>query len=428
MSHLLDHLRQAVKQARRHPSAQRPKKSPIFSKSASNTRTIWEKLPMNVLIKILVQCELGEIHSFSATCRLVHQRVYHIEPAIAKAYLQCRRHKGQGSELAIGDDLTFISDLFPPPPPHYTESGALEESPDYSFGYLTDLTRCWRTCIRLSYYFAEYLVQHYLETDTTARELWASSKTEKEFIYSKGVGALQARLLPSIAYLVYFLESFADTTTPTHSLDAQERILQEPPFTDPEVLLSTHHTMHTLIHTVRHLMAPDIPLTSSQTWVSLLLTTSTLERIVDLFAAVAADNQQPAEKNKKHEPATKPHHHDNHEHAHHQTQTTSSHGHNHTHSTSTTSHSHSHPSSHWSHRMDFLWHMRRDYGDFLASLGDQDPETGHSGLVPRLREIWFDVAEREIRARGLAAHSAEVEPVLHGGGPRLGCEVCCSLV
>ncbi|RAH84800.1 hypothetical protein BO86DRAFT_231155 [Aspergillus japonicus CBS 114.51] len=446
MSHFLEHLRQVVRQARRHPSSQRPRKSPINSKPAGNTRTAWEKLPVDVLVKILVQCELEEIHSFSATCRLLHQRVYHDEAAIAKAYLQHRRREDpyhlQGRRepsVAIGDDLTFISDLFPPPPPHYTPSGTLEESPDYSFGYLTDLTRCWRTCVRLSFYLAEYLVQHYLETDPTARELWASSKTEKEFVYSKGVGALQARLLPSITYLVYFLESCADTTTPTHSLDCQERILQEPPFTDPDVLLSTHHTMHTLIHTVRHLMAPDIPYTSSQTWVSLLLTTSTLERTVDLFVAVAADSteqqqqQDPRKKKEKpdhdhrhrqqHHHSHEPHHHNQaHEHPPPQPQPQSQ-PHQLPHRTSPTT-----TTTHWSHRMDFLWHMRRDYGDYLAALvgdgHDDPPDTGHSGMVPRLQEIWFAAAERKIRERGLAAHAAEVVGVLHGGGPRLGCAGC----
>ncbi|RAK74050.1 F-box protein [Aspergillus fijiensis CBS 313.89] len=430
MSHFLEHLRQVVRQARRHPSSQRPRKSPIISKPARNTRTAWEKLPVDVLVKILVQCELEEIHSFSATCRLLHQRVYHNEAAIAKAYLQHRRRedpyhpqKCQEPNVAIGDDLTFVSDLFPPPPPHYTASGTLEESPDYSFGYLTDLTRCWRTCVRLSFYLAEYLVQHYLETDPTARELWASSKTEKEFVYSKGVGALQARLLPSITYLVYFLESCADTTSPTHSLDCQERILQEPPFTDPDVLLATHHTMHTLIHTVRHLMAPDIPYTSSQTWVSLLLTTSTLERIVDLFVAVAADDstpQHPGPRNKteKHDHQRQHHHshNPNNNHIDHPPTQTQSHPH------------HSETHTHWSHRMDFLWHMRRDYGDYLAALVGDDqtdpPDTGHSGMVPRLQEIWFAAAERAIRERGLGPHAPEVVRVLHGGGPRLGCAVC----
>ncbi|PYH47847.1 F-box protein [Aspergillus saccharolyticus JOP 1030-1] len=442
MSHFLEHLRQVVRQARRHPSSQRPRKSPITSKPANSTPAIWEKLPVDVLVKILVQCDLEEIHSFSATCRLLHQRIYSIEPTIAKAYLQRRRREdrytaplNQESRIAAGDDLTFISDLFPPPPPHYTPSGTLQESPDYSFGYLTDLARCWRTCIRLSFYLAEYLVQHYLETNSVARELWASSKTEKEYVYSKGVGALQARLLPSIAYLVYFLESCADTTTPTHSLDLQERILQAPPFTDAEVLLSTHHTMHTLIHTVRHLMAPDIPYTSSPTWVSLLLTTSTLERIVDLFAAVAADSQPEAQTKKKCEHNQPHQHHDrtqaqahnnSHKQPHHEPNPSSPHSHSHHTSTS---------SSHWSHRMDFLWQMRRDYGDFLASLvgpdhhhhhEDLDLDTGHSRMVPRLQAIWFEAAEREIQARGLGGHAPEVVSVLHGGGPRLGCAVCCS--
>lgn len=91
--------------------------------------------------------------------------------------------------------MTFISDLFPPPPPQYTDEMPQDDRPKYSFGYLTDLTRCWSTCVSLSYYLAAYAVQHHLQTDSMAQVLWSSSKTEKEFIYTKGVSLLQSRIL-----------------------------------------------------------------------------------------------------------------------------------------------------------------------------------------------------------------------------------------
>lgn len=51
------------------------------------------------------------------------------------------------------------------------------------------------TCLRLSYYLADYTVQHHLQYDPEAKPLWSSCKTEKEVVYSRAVGVLQSRLL-----------------------------------------------------------------------------------------------------------------------------------------------------------------------------------------------------------------------------------------
>jgi hypothetical protein len=105
-------------------------------------------------------------------------------------------HEGHSIDgvLSPGDDIAFISELFPPPPPEYN-SDMDQDNAGYSLGYLGDLTRCWKTCIRLSYHLADHVVEHHLETDPIAHPLWSSSKTEKEVVYSKAVVSLQAKLL-----------------------------------------------------------------------------------------------------------------------------------------------------------------------------------------------------------------------------------------
>jgi hypothetical protein len=156
--------------------------------SNSQKQPIWKRLPGTVLAKILAQCDLQDIYSLMLSCRILREQIYQ------QPY---RYITETGHELApsAGDDLTFISSLFPPPPPQYTSDGIRDDLPEYSFGYLVDLTRCWKTCIKLSYYLTEYVIHHHLQTDPIAQSSWPSSKTEKQFIYSKGVGQLQARLL-----------------------------------------------------------------------------------------------------------------------------------------------------------------------------------------------------------------------------------------
>lgn len=155
-------------------------------------QSIWETLPSDILIRILAQCELNDIHALALVCRVLHRRIYQHEPAIAQEYLCRRLHQHCPAVLSPGDNLTLIYNLFPPPPPHYPSTdGSLENNfPEYSFSYLSDLTRCWRTCIRLSFYLAEMTVQHHLETETTIRGV-----SEQEAVYSKAICQLQDRLL-----------------------------------------------------------------------------------------------------------------------------------------------------------------------------------------------------------------------------------------
>lgn len=166
--------------------------------SFGSKESAWKRLPSDVFVAIVAYCELEDIKSLALTCRLLHYLVFKNEFAISRAYIERRKQKPglEGCEISTlpGDDLTFISELFPPPPPHYTW-GNDQANPEYSLGYLDDLTRCWTTCVQLSYHLADQVIQHHLETDAVARGLWNSSKTEKEVVFSKAVGMLQAKLL-----------------------------------------------------------------------------------------------------------------------------------------------------------------------------------------------------------------------------------------
>jgi hypothetical protein len=162
---------------------------------------MWKRLPDNVLVLITSFSGLEDIVSLALTCHLLHHRIAKNEYAIAHSFLKLHTRNraledyyDEGDEFSPGDDLTFVSELFPPPPPEYT-IGEGHDDAGYTLGYLADLKRCWSTCIRLSYHLADHVVRHHLENDSLARSLWSSSKTEKEYVYSKAVETLQARLL-----------------------------------------------------------------------------------------------------------------------------------------------------------------------------------------------------------------------------------------
>lgn len=127
-----------------------------------NNQFIWQTLPSPILIQILGQCDLHDLFALTLVCRVLHRRVYQLEYGICQKYIRLRRwnHDASFSACSPGDDITFITELFPPRPPpyaaHYDSDGGVvrDDLPEYSFEYLSDLTRCWRTCIRLSFYLA----------------------------------------------------------------------------------------------------------------------------------------------------------------------------------------------------------------------------------------------------------------------------------
>lgn len=121
-------------------------------------------------------------------------------------------------------------------------------------------------------------------------------------------------------------------------------------------------------------MAPDIAYVSTENWLSLLLTTSTLERIEEFFIAAAADRDD--------KEATR--------------------------SRSTI----------WSRRVEFMLHMRKDLDEYFSMVNG-----GASGTL-RLRDIWFEAAEKELYRRDAIPHARDDVPVIHGSGVMLQCRFC----
>ncbi|KAJ5632865.1 hypothetical protein N7490_009204 [Penicillium lividum] len=362
-----------------------------LSFSVGSKESIWKRLSDNALVRLVSLCELDDIASLALTCRLLHRRIFKNELAISHAYMNLHRRGTCGfkndTNLSPGNDLTFISELFPPPPPHYAIGDGHDDA-DYSFAYLSDLKRCWTTCIQLSYYLADHAVRHHLDTDPIARPLWTSSKTEKEVVYSRAVATLHAKLLYPMAYAIFFLESCAadahssdssvQITNLFKSIEDQKSILQSSPFTNTQILLSTQHCLELLCATVRRLMHPEFPYSSSESWVSLLLMTSTLERILQFFIAVAHDEE------KRESPSR---------------------------------------TSSWSRRRDFMWQMRDDLGHYVASSGLTFNRVSHAPLA--LENVWFGACHQEMLRRGGVPHETEEPvPVLHGSAIKLHCKYC----
>ncbi|KAJ5334810.1 hypothetical protein N7452_007213 [Penicillium brevicompactum] len=380
MAHFLDRVKTVLRRGRRSSSYVGPKDP------------VWKKLPSHIFVAILASCELKDIGSLSLSCRLLHDRVAKLEFAIAWEYIQLRKqihHHGYSLNefLSPGDDIAFICELFPPPPPEYNPD-IDQDNAGYSLGYLGDLKRCWNTCLRLSYHLADHVVEHHLETDPIAQPLWTSSKTEKEVVHSRAVAALQAKLLRPMAYAVFFLEASAVSAHDHHhshhshdlasSIKRQQSILQKAPFTDTHIFLSTHHCMHLLFSTVQRLMGPEIPHSSAESWISLLLTTSTMERLVSFFVAVAKDDHK--KQNGTHD-------------------------------------------STWSHRKEFLLRMRQDLNDYVASVSDHDRHMDHE---LELNHVWFQAASHEMDRRGAIPHTVEDTEVhvLHGSTVKMECGSC----
>ena len=136
--------------------------------------------------------------------------------------------------------------------------------------------------------------------------------------------------------------------------------------------------MQLLFSTVQRLMGPEIPHSTAESWFSLLLTTSTMERILSFFVSIAQDDQR----NQKGE-------HD----------------------------------STWSHRKEFLWAMRQDLNEYMGSFRDQGEQTF---LGPKLHHVWFQAARNEMDERGAIPHTVEDSEVhvLHGSVVKLECEYC----
>lgn len=125
-------------------------------------------------------------------------------------------------------------------------------------------------------------------------------------------------------------------------------------------------------------MTPDILHPSSESWVSLLLTTSTLERFLGFFIAIAKDEG----------------------------------------TRESTSHDFT-----WSHRREFIWRMGKVWAENGASFGD--PSGNRANTVPSLEYVWFKAAYNEMAGRGAIPHTSEDwVPLPQGFAVTLQCKYC----
>lgn len=141
-------------------------------------------------------------------------------------------------------------------------------------------------------------------------------------------------------------------------------------------------------------MAPDIQYPSTEPWLRLLLTTSTLERTLNFFEAASTDTT--TENSEKKEKVAG-----------------------------------SAVSASWTPRMEFIWQMRNDWEEIFSIAREPtfDVETKAEAVraltTAGVEEVLFEAARREMERRGVIPHEGgEGVPVLHGEVIGLRCEFC----
>jgi hypothetical protein len=156
--------------------------------------------------------------------------------------------------------------------------------------------------------------------------------------------------------------------------DMQTTILTKPPFSTSRTLISTHHCMHLLVSYLRRTLSPEAPHTQNDSWISLLLTTSGLARIVEFFAAEKGIGGSQRAKRRD-----------------------------------------------FMRKMQADWEERRKVGAAAMVFGTSEEST----KPPPIREIWFEAAKMEMLARNAAPHQTEewVE-IWDNGRISVGCANC----
>jgi hypothetical protein len=157
--------------------------------------------------------------------------------------------------------------------------------------------------------------------------------------------------------------------------EIQGRILQSPPFTDNATLIATHHCMVLLVSYLRHTMAaPDEFGPADDHWIGALLAISGFGRVVEFFSAEIGDGRNSR-----------------------------------------------------SQRRDFMTNFQKDVmineREEMKPFVYKAPPDGHPHY-PSPAEIWFDVANKELRSRNAIPHDAENFSVWNGIPVLVGCEHC----
>ncbi|KAL1986093.1 hypothetical protein VTN96DRAFT_6990 [Rasamsonia emersonii] len=369
------------------------------SETVHHTSSSWDLLPVELQVKIFAQCSVWDLLPLRLVCRAFYEVLTVHEHSIARQYLQRRRHGTLPSTISNErtytrnpeDDVVLLSDLFPPG--KSAKGGHL-----YTFRYLHSLRRRQQLCGRLCYYLADRVMDRFMHTEHMLVKSMFPSKTERNLLFNRGVASLQFNLIPLMYCTLFFLETYAfarkehlnsllqdyeagrlPVPIPLNIRSAmyrelQARILRSPPFTDTSTLIATHHCMHLLVSYIRHTMPPDEWAPSDSRWISALLTASGFGRIVEFFSAEIGDggNQR-------------------------------------------------------AQRRDFMHNFHNDL--MINERDEMNPliyERPPDGILHHqsIREVWFDVASQELRARNAIPHDAENFSVWNGIPVLVGCEDC----
>ncbi|KAL1958010.1 hypothetical protein VTO42DRAFT_5222 [Malbranchea cinnamomea] len=384
--------------------------------SRVNTYSLWDSLPVELQITVFGRCRLQDMGNLRLVSRAFRDLIDIHEHAIAREYLRIRRHGSLPVPLAVNnssspsasdpthwqqkrhtrapqDDVILLSDLFPPQPP---PSGRVRDA--YTFRYLSSLRRRQKECSRLAYYLADRVLDKYMQSDPSIKASFAS-KRDRQAFYERGIAILQFKLTPLMYYTLFFLESYSNARrglqdtlyaayeagqlpVPVQPVDRaafyrqlQAKILQNPPFTDTPTLLSTHHCINLLVCYLRLTLAPDPPFySSSDSLISMLLSASGLTRLVEYFAAEkgGGTNQRAMRKE-------------------------------------------------FMRNMQADWDASRNDPKALKVYGNSEESTKPSPL----REIWFESARSELRARGALPHRTEDWVIIWEGAKiSIGCQHC----
>lgn len=322
------------------------------------------------------------------------------------------------------DDAILLSDLFPPRPP---PSGRTWDA--YTFGYLRALRRRQENCSQLAYFLADSVLEKYIHCGPSVKASFAS-KRDRQVFHDRGTAMLQFKLTPLMYvrvgppilsarrisllvclrcayqsqcirfYVLFFLEMFfrmrqglqdslyaafeaGKLPVPVQQddrsefyLQAQTKILHNPPFTDTRILVSTHHCMTLLVRYMSLGLAPEPPFyTSDDSLISMMLFTSPgLGRVVEYFAAEKGGGSKQRAMRRV-----------------------------------------------FMRNMQADWDAARNDAKTQKVYGKGDD----SSQPPPLRKIWFEAARNELHSRGVMRHQTDdwVE-VSEGARINIGCQFC----
>ncbi|PGH01339.1 hypothetical protein AJ80_09029 [Polytolypa hystricis UAMH7299] len=372
--------------------------------SRINTSSCWDNLPVELQISIFGLCRLQDIYDLRRVSRAFHNLIDIHEQAIAREYLRIRRHgslprpidESSSYTREPQDDVILLSDLFPPSTARGGGGrGASGRKDAYTFEYLWTLKRRQEVCSKLAYYIADRVMDRYMHYSSYRSSF--ASKRDRKALSDRGIDLLQYKLTPLMFYTLFFLESYARARLQTRDYyyaeylrgrlpalvqpsdrttmyrDLQRTILQTPPFTDTATLISTHHCIHVLVTYLRSALSPEPPHQANDPCVSMLLTTCSLARIAEFFAAEKGGGNQRVM------------------------------------------------------RREFMHNMQADFDRY------RDDESaakvfggGQAGKEPPpVREIWFEAAKNEMRERGVLQHETEEWVVVwEGARISMGCQHC----